>query len=350
MAEKDQEKSEEEVPVEDEFGDAFDEAVAVDEGEEKVPIEEAEEPEEGAEEKPEKKEPEEEEPTSKDVKDETGEEEAGDEPGEEKPGSEEATTEGDEPEETIESLTQKYKTLQGMYNSEVKKNNGQGDKPDLEEEIGDVEEESGKEKEVKPAIDTSAILSEIAELDSFKNVKEEFGDDLANLVNDIATKLITITNQATSELSKEMTGRLGELSEVVNPLHTSHVKSEGNRHTTAIVEAHPDVQKIVESGDLRKWIEDQPAYKRKMYTEVYKDGATTDVIDLFSTFKKETGLAEEKPSEEKEEEKSEELEDTTKQEKLEDMEDVETKKTPVSESKGGASKNDYNGAWEEANT
>jgi hypothetical protein len=348
--EKDQEKSEEKVPVEDAFGDAFDEAVAADEGEEKAPIEEAEEPEEGAEETLEEEESEEEEPTSKDVKEEPVEEEAGDES--DKEGSESEKDESgddDEPEETLESVTQKYKTLQGMFNSEVRKTKDLEDKVALKDGGDDqkAEDKSGKKEEVKdePAVDMPAILSEIAELDSFKNVKEEYGDDLTNLFNDIATKLITITNQATSGLSKEMTGKFGELSEVVNPLHSSHVKSEGNKHVNALVEAHSDAQEIVESGDLRKWIEEQPAYKKKMYTEVYEDGATADVIDLFSTYKKENGLTE---AEEPEEEKSEEEkpEDATKQEKLEDMEDIDIKKTPVSTRSGGVDQNDFGAAFQ----
>lgn len=337
-----------EVSADDEFGEAFDEAVAEDGGEEEAPTKEAEGPEGKAEEQEEEIPAEE--PNPEEAEGEPEKKEAEKEPAKEDPES--GKIDEDEPEETLETISHKYSTLQGMFNSLDRKHKdleGQFalNKGDDKEGVKGQAEEQEETKE-KPVIEAAIVLEEIGKLDSVKGLKEEYGDEMTNAFNDVANTLVTMTNQAVAGLSKEIMGKFGQLSDVVDPLQDSHLKSEEESHASAILEAHPDIEEIVEKGDIREWIEEQPEYKRKMYTDVYNDGATKDVIDLFTTFKTEKGLLKAEAPAEEEDAEAEKAVDKEKQEKLEDMEAIETKKSPVSEGKGGVGKNNYDAAWEEA--
>ncbi len=336
---------EEVVEVEkDEFGDAFDEALEAEGGEEKAPTDEpAKEPEGKVEENPEEEAPKEK-PIPEEVKEEPSEEDPDKKPGEEEPEPEEKP-DPDEPEETLESLQHKHSTLQGMFNKLAR------EKKDLEDKHHSTDEPEDKgapKAEEQPVIDASAVLDKIGKFDSFKNLEKEYGEDMTTALNEIVTATV---ETVTAGMSEYVDKQLGQLANIINPLQDSHVESKAEKHEAALLSAHPDAEAIIESGNMVKWIESQPDYKREMYEKIYKDGATAQVDDLFSTFKKETGI------ETKQDDfKDEEVIDEDKKEKaakkkgkLEDMEDVDSKKPPVSESKGGASKNDYNGAWDEAN-
>jgi len=60
-------------------------------------------------------------------------------------------------------------------------------------------------------------------------------------------------------------------------------------HYNAIYEAHPDADSIVESKELDDWLKSQPVHVRKGCEVVLQQGSTQDVIELFDTFKQETG-------------------------------------------------------------
>ena len=65
-------------------------------------------------------------------------------------------------------------------------------------------------------------------------------------------------------------------------------------HYNAIYEAHPDADSIAESKELGDWLKAQPTHVRKGCEVVLSQGSTEEVIELFDTFKRETGVTQAK--------------------------------------------------------
>lgn len=62
-------------------------------------------------------------------------------------------------------------------------------------------------------------------------------------------------------------------------------------HYEAIYQAHPDADSIAESKELEDWLSTQPRHVRIGSQTVLEKGSAEDVIDLFDTFKRDTGKA-----------------------------------------------------------
>ena len=58
-----------------------------------------------------------------------------------------------------------------------------------------------------------------------------------------------------------------------------------------IAKVHSDYNTYIDNGDLVNWIDSQPERYKNFYTEIYKEGDTTEVIGLFNDFKKSNGIA-----------------------------------------------------------
>lgn len=324
MAEKAAEKVAEKEEVveetkEDSFDNAFDEAVA-DEGGEKPPTDEAVEPEGEAKEEPT---PEEAKSEEKPVKEEPKEEAKPKEEAEPEK-SEEGKPSYDDLAKQFADLEHKNSTLQGMYNSEVKK------KAPAEEP-----KEEPEEKE-EPEADFSGLTEGIGEIDSVKQAKKDYGDDIGKAFSDVASH---ITKNVMSEVTKMVEEKVGKISEVVKPIQEGHTAAVLKSHEDEILEAHPDYNTYVDSGELFKFIEAQSGLTATVYREVVENGKAADVIELVKSFRDEKGYVEKEPEDSK---------DEIDTEKLEDMEAVPNKKTPVTGIKGGADENDFDGAFDEA--
>ena len=320
-----EEVQDESITEEDDFGDAFDEAIAEEGGEEDSPTNEAEELEGEAEE---------EEPTPKEEEEGIVEEKPADEKEEKEVPAE---SQEDDTVETLDQVNHKLSTLGGMYNSEIKR------REKLEEEVALLRE--GKEpnptaedqeepKDEDSTLLTDALMDKISNLDSVKALEEEYDEGMPKALKDIAGLII-------EQVKGDFEGQFGKFNEALKPLHADHARTAGEAHFNAVEEAHPDFEEL--GGELEGWIKTKPAYMRPALENVFKDGSAADVIDLFATFKDEKGYS-------KSEEIEKDPEEKIDQDKLEDMETVEIRKSPfTSGKKGGASKDDYDAAWDEAN-
>lgn len=310
------EETTEEKTAED-FGEAFGE----DEG--TPPIEESEEgatkeeptPAETEEESP--KEPEEE-------PDEPGSEEEPAKPEEdkEKPATDDAAAD-DKP--TYEELEQQYKSLQGMYNFEVKK----------KKEPPKEEPEPEEEPEADFATEVSGIVEKISNLESVKNADDEVGEGLSKALADVTG---LIAKEILSTMEQRQAQRFGDFSKEVQPLHEHYVNAETREKLNTIETTHPDFMKYVKSGELKLWVESHEGLKKSLYSEVYENGGTSDIVDMVAEFRASKGYNE-APKEEHEKEV-----DTS---RLEDMEAVPVKKGPVIAKKAGADQSDFGAAFEE---
>ena len=83
------------------------------------------------------------------------------------------------------------------------------------------------------------------------------------------------------------------LRQELEPLKAQHQTSEVEKHYGAIYQAHPDADSIAESQELESWIASKPSFVRDAYRAVLDpqgQGTAAQVIELFSAFKKETGV------------------------------------------------------------
>lgn len=80
-----------------------------------------------------------------------------------------------------------------------------------------------------------------------------------------------------------------KLGEALAPLNAQKAQTEAEAHMAAIIEAHPDAHSIAESQEFEKWMQEQPSFVRQAYEQVFNDGSTEEVIELFSLFKNATG-------------------------------------------------------------
>lgn len=84
------------------------------------------------------------------------------------------------------------------------------------------------------------------------------------------------------------------------PLQQKQDLTEHDAHLASIYAKHPDIDSIVESQELKQWIESQPAFARPGYQAVLENGSAEQIIEFIDTFKEATGKAQAAaPSEER---------------------------------------------------
>lgn len=59
-------------------------------------------------------------------------------------------------------------------------------------------------------------------------------------------------------------------------------------HFEAIYQAHPDADKLMESPEFEGWVQSKPANEQDNIARILKEGTATEVIYIFSTFKKDS--------------------------------------------------------------
>jgi len=89
------------------------------------------------------------------------------------------------------------------------------------------------------------------------------------------------------------------LRQELEPITARHQTSEVEKHYGAIYQAHPDADSIAESQELESWIASKPSFTQAAYRSVLDPqgkGTAQQVVELFDTFKKETGATQAAPA------------------------------------------------------
>ncbi len=100
-------------------------------------------------------------------------------------------------------------------------------------------------------------------------------------------------------VSQGLTQGFTALRQELAPITTQHQMSEVEKHYGAIYQAHPDADSVVESQELEHWIASKPSFTQDAYRAVLNPegkGTARQVIELFDTFKKETGATQAAPA------------------------------------------------------
>lgn len=104
----------------------------------------------------------------------------------------------------------------------------------------------------------------------------------------LANGIAQLSRQQMAAVREELRAEiLAELAPMRQERHTQAVDS----HNGAIYAAHEDADSIVESKEFADWMQGKPEFMRAAFAGVLEKGASKDVISLFDSFKKESGIA-----------------------------------------------------------
>lgn len=82
----------------------------------------------------------------------------------------------------------------------------------------------------------------------------------------------------------------------LQPVVQRQQTTEADAHTSAILQAHPDVASIAESVELNDWIKAKPGYAQGAIAQVLQGGSAAQVIEVLNDFKADTKPTQPKPS------------------------------------------------------
>lgn len=117
-----------------------------------------------------------------------------------------------------------------------------------------------------------------AQDDVLKDFKEQY-PELATMLAPALQKMIdTGVALKTGEIEKKF-------SEALAPIQKTAQDNSVEAHFSAITEAVPDFDKLVESGVVDDWIKTLPSYARAGATRVMSEGTAPEVIELFGQYK-----------------------------------------------------------------
>lgn len=255
------------------------------------------------------------------------------------------------------------KTLQGMFNSEVKKSK------ELETKLRANEAElekfrtlhTGRDGTVTappesvssapsapplapsapsapsapPEVQTIDHLLE--SIESGKVVKEDF-EDIYKWQMDFMKKYDEVMVSRLVYLYQSINGQIA-------PVLSSVSSDADAKHFAKIAGEHPDYSNIVESADFSSWIAENPPSLQKEFTRIVNEGTASESIKMLHLYKKDRGYSTVTPASPD----PKVADDPSKRERLENMTIVKTKHPPVNTGlKRGANKDDYESAFDEA--
>lgn len=172
-------------------------------------------------------------------------------------------------------------------------------------------------------------------------VLSDFIDEFPSLEKPIRALVKKVVNQA---VTAKVDGDLGEVKAKVETIEKSKAEADTQAHTARILEAHPDWETIYESGDLTKWINDQPTYVQTALNQVIESGTTEAIIEMFDQFKAAQALDEDQTTPTSQSQST----GRSKSKRAADMQAVPAKTGGPPKQPPKKDQQDYDSAWDEA--
>lgn len=123
-----------------------------------------------------------------------------------------------------------------------------------------------------------------------------FGDfSEEGIAKGIATLAVSMREELRAELREELRAELREeTARELKPLKEREAKEAVDGHYGAIYAKHPDANEIVQSVEFNAWVKSLPSFQRNAVAAVFdteQGGTAEQVIEVFDTFKAQTGKA-----------------------------------------------------------
>lgn len=240
-----------------------------------------------------------------------------------------------------EKLLQQKKSLEGMFNSNLRK------VKELEEKIAQISasqaaggdtSKSGAEgaqaepEQKKPVTHQQETLTAYEQNERIQAFIDDFPD-----IHQGVQEIIKYEREAIKK-SFEAFARI--IAPVLQDRFTSTIK----QRETEIAGKHADFPELKNNGALNQWISELPSFKQKAYTEVLESGDPADVVEVLNEFKQAHGTI--TPEGNGDTVISEAALERAR--KLRNSEGIRSKTGPVSGKTSVAAKDDFVGAFEEA--
>ena len=241
---------------------------------------------------------------------------------------------------TYEELTQKHKTLEGMFKKMSE---------DLEELKKPKEVEPKKEEE-KPKVEPKPE-EEVPDKE-LEDYQKEYDYIARNQAKLTVKELNKVLKSFAEGFKKELVEKYDITIKNAEKLILEKQDEDAIFHLTSIQEAHEDYGKEFKRKDVVDWIGTLSPIKKREYNAVLEDGSTEEVIDLISAYKEVKGIVIKKEEIEEDPEKIKAEEEKIKKEelknkKLTELETVKNKKSVVGLSSGKKAE-DFESAFDEA--
>lgn len=221
--------------------------------------------------------------------------------------------------EDYKKLEQRYKSLQGMYNSQVKKLR------ELEERFNQVQSVQPQPEE-KPQSPTDLFEDEEL-IQTFSELEEDFptiAEFLKKTLSKVTTKITAKQEEALKRQIEAIRSQLPQPNPEDQLKKVQDFFEEKNL---------PDALDLLKTQELGDWVETLPERKRKFYYESIQLGDLEGVATMLKEYKDVANIA---PS-------------SKKQQKLQNMAGVSSRSTPVlAQSKKPKGANEFESAFLEA--
>lgn len=228
-----------------------------------------------------------------------------------------------------------------------------GDTVSPETSIADLEAELAKEKQRtsswegrikaanKRAEEAEAKLNEIADTDKSGETLPDADEDdsvLSEFIEEFPTLEKPIRLMAAKIAREIVEKEVGEIKPTISQVQETVESQAVEEHLGKITEAHSDWRKIYDSGALNTWITNQPKFMQPGLHRVVDEGSAEDIIELFDTYKKSTGQLKSTVN----------REGKSSKQKAKELEAVTHSSSGPPKDKKKAAANDFDGAWNEA--
>lgn len=135
------------------------------------------------------------------------------------------------------------------------------------------------------------LSKEFQELKASTKTKKEEPVQLPDNVKEVFDMYPDIGNAVASYVESQKASMLRDFEEQIQPIKSHLVLNDVQKHENAIKEAHPDLQSILQSGDLNLWIDSLPPVMKAGAQHVYQYGSTDEVISLLNEYKESRGIS-----------------------------------------------------------
>ena len=163
-------------------------------------------------------------------------------------------------------------------------------------------------------------------------ILEEFIEEFPSLEKPMKILATKIARELVESQMSTITPTLTQVRETVE-------SNAIDEHLGKITQAHSDWRTIHSSGALKTWIGTQPNFMQPGLNKVVEEGSAEDIIELFTTYKKSTGQL--KTSTDSGSRK-------TPEQKLKELEAVRHQSSGPPKDKKKADKNDFDAGWDDA--
>lgn len=135
------------------------------------------------------------------------------------------------------------------------------------------------------------LSQEFQELKARTETKKQEPAQLPDEVKEVFEMYPDIGKAVSSYFESQKQSMIKDMEEQIKPIKSHLVLSDVQKHENAIKSAHPDLNSILQSGDLVRWIEALPPVMKAGAQHVYQYGDTDAVISLLNEYKESRGIS-----------------------------------------------------------